>query len=170
MRRVSWKGIFPIPSFSRKNCYSRTWQDLGKGFCWEKSLGSPRLCILTHIHIYFPSSRWILDFKQLYTVAKNQESSIIFCPVAKHISSCWQKQQLVRLSLRTGIEVVGRGDMTFLENEFYQLLPKVEIHCTVELFIFYISEPSFTGWTQEGVKRVVSLWSVKLENPLLPTH
>lgn len=103
------------------------------------------ICILNHIHIYFPSSRWILDFKQLYTVAKKQESIIIFCQVAKHISSCWQKQLLVRLSLGTGIEVVGRGDMTFLENEFSQLLPKVEIHCKVELFIFYISEPSLTG-------------------------
>lgn len=43
-------------------------------------------------------------------------------------------QQLARLPLRTEAEVAGLGDTTFLENEFYELLPKAEIYFKVELF------------------------------------
>lgn len=122
-------------------------------FCWKKFPGSSSYLYpdMKHSHPASPTSRQSLVFKQHYTVAR-QSHSVVFCQVAKHVSSTLAGQQLVSLSLRAETEVVGLDDMPFLENEFL-VASKSEILFVGGLFIFYTNESSLLDENMKGQLR-----------------
>lgn len=152
VKRVSWEVSFPHFCIRYEELLLIELVGLRKRLSLEEFPSPIRICILYHIHVSFPPSKWSLDFKRLYPVPKKQESLTMCCPVAKHISGCcqdsswpgflWEQKQRWR-------DLVTRPS---LKMNFTSCFQKRKFILRWSSFLYQWA--SVTGWKQEAVKRV----------------